>query len=115
MVEPTKHGATPLEGDGKRILLILGTPKPFGFCHAVAEAYAQGARSKGHVVHTLKLGELNFDPVLRGGYDQNQTLEADVLEAQRQVHWAEHLVLVYPIWWGGLPALLQGFFDRVFL
>ncbi|MBO3274470.1 NAD(P)H-dependent oxidoreductase [Pseudomonas schmalbachii] len=115
MVETVKHGATPLEGDGKRILLILGTPKPFGFCHALAEAYVQGARSKGHVVHQLKLGELQFDPVLRSGYEQNQVLEPDLLEAQRQLHWAEHLALVYPVWWGGLPALLQGFFDRVLM
>lgn len=113
MVDAAKHGATPIEGDGKRVLLVLGSPKPGGFCHAVAEAYAQGARAKGHVVHTLKLGELNFDPVLRGGYEQSQALEPDVLEAQRQIHWAQHLAFIYPVWWGGLPALLQGFFDRV--
>ncbi|MGH8433397.1 MAG: NAD(P)H-dependent oxidoreductase [Pseudomonas sp.] len=115
MVETAKSGATPLEGDGKRILMILGTPKSGSLCHALGEAYAQGARSEGHVVRQLKLGELEFDPVLRGGYDQSQNLEPDLLEAQRQIHWAEHLVFVYPVWWGGLPALFQGFFDRVFL
>ncbi|MBM7059668.1 NAD(P)H-dependent oxidoreductase [Pseudomonas sp. UL073] len=115
MAEAAKHGATPLEGDGKRILMIFGTPKAEGLCHALGEAYALGARREGHVVRQLKLGELHFDPVLRGGYDHNQNLEADLLEAQRQIHWAEHLVIVYPVWWGGLPALLQGFFDRVFM
>ncbi|VFS89098.1 oxidoreductase [Pseudomonas aeruginosa] len=60
----------------------------------------------------LKLGELAFDPILHEGYEQSQVLEPDLLEAQRQIHWAEHLVFVYPVWWGGLPALLQGFFDR---
>lgn len=114
MVEAAKSGATPLEGDGKRILLILGSPKVDGFCHALADAYIQGARSRDHVVRVLKLGEMAFDPVLRGGYERGQDLEADLLDAQRQVHWAQHIVLVYPIWWGGLPALLQGFFDRVF-
>lgn len=114
MVE-TKSGATPLEGDGKRILLILGTPKAGSLCQALGDAYAQGARSEGHVVRQLKLGELEFDPVLRDGYDQSQNLEPDLLEAQRQIHWAEHLVFVYPVWWGGFPALLKGFFDRVFL
>ncbi|MCY1278936.1 Flavodoxin-like fold protein [compost metagenome] len=115
MAEAVKHGATPLEGDGKRILMILGTPKPDSLCHALGEAYAVGARREGHVVRQLKLGEMQFDPVLRGGYDHNQNLEPDLLEAQRQIHWAEHLVFVYPVWWGGLPALLKGFFDRVFL
>lgn len=111
----TKSGATPLEGDGKRILMILGTPKSAGLCHALAQAYAQGARGEGHVVRQLKLGELSFDPVLHDGYDQGQALEPDLLEAQRLIHWAEHLVFVYPVWWGGLPALLKGFFDRVLL
>ncbi|MDH4870328.1 NAD(P)H-dependent oxidoreductase [Pseudomonas sp. BN515] len=115
MAEAVKHGATPLEGDGKRILMILGTPKGGSLCHALSDAFAQGARSEGHVVRLLKLGEMQFDPVLRQGYDQSQNLEPDLLEAQRQIHWAEHLVFVYPVWWGGLPALLKGFFDRVFL
>lgn len=115
MVEETKSGATPLEGDGKRILLILGTPKRDSLCHALAEAYSSGARGQGHVVRQLRLGELQFDPILREGFGQQQTLEPDLLEAQRQIHWAEHLVFVYPIWWGGVPALLKGFFDRTFL
>lgn len=115
MAEEAKSGATPLEGDGKRILLILGTPKSASLCHALAEAYTSGARGEGHVVRQLRLGELQFDPILRDGYSQGQALEPDLLEAQRQIHWAEHLVFVYPVWWGGIPALLKGFFDRVFL
>lgn len=115
MVEETKSGATPLEGDGKHILLILGTPKRDSLCHALAEAYSSGARGQGHVVRQLRLGELQFDPILREGFGQQQTLEPDLLEAQRQIHWAEHLVFVYPVWWGGVPALLKGFFDRTFL
>ena len=110
-----KSGATPIEGDGKRILMILGTPKTASLCSALGEAYAQGARDKGHVVRQLKLGEMSFDPILRGGYEHSQILEPDLLEAQRQIHWAEHLVFVYPVWWGGIPALLKGFFDRTFL
>ena len=115
MAEESKSGATPLEGDGKRILLILGTPKRDSLCHALAEAYSNGARGQGHVVRQLPLGELQFDPILREGFGQQQTLEPDLLEAQRQIHWAEHLVFVYPVWWGGVPALLKGFFDRTFL
>lgn len=115
MAEEAESGATPLEGDGKRILLILGTPKSDGLCHALADAYSNGARAQGHVVRQLRLGELQFDPILREGYGQHQALEPDLLEAQRQIHWAEHLVFVYPVWWGGVPALLKGFFDRTFL
>jgi len=100
---------------GKRILLILGHPSSESLCGALAERYAQSALAAGHEVRQLRLGELVFDPVLREGYRQIQTLEDDLSAAQSDILWAEHLTLVYPIWWGGIPALLKGFFDRVLL
>lgn len=100
---------------GKKILVILGHPSSNSFCGALAERYAQSALRAGHEVRQLFLGQLDFDPVLREGYQQIQPLEADLRQAQADVLWAEHLTLVYPIWWGGIPALLKGFFDRVFL
>ncbi len=99
----------------KRILVILGHPSSNSFCGALAERYAQSALRAGHEVRQLWLGNMNFDPVLREGYQQVQPLEADLRRAQADILWAEHLTLVYPIWWGGVPALLKGFFDRVFL
>lgn len=115
MNDAVKSGATRLEGDGKRILMIIGSPKRRSLCHSLADAWSAGARSKGHIVRELRLSEMNFDPVLHNGYEQSQTLEPDLLEAQRQIHWAEHLMVAYPVWWGGMPALLKGFFDRTFL
>ncbi|CAI8770783.1 NAD(P)H dehydrogenase (quinone) [Pseudomonas sp. IT-232MI5] len=100
---------------GKRILLILGHPSGTSFCAALAERYVQSAIDAGHEVRQLRLGELDFDPVLREGYRQIQALEEALSVAQSDILWAEHLTLVYPIWWGGIPALLKGFFDRVFL
>jgi putative NADPH-quinone reductase len=100
---------------GKRILVILGHPASNSFCGALAERYAQTSVRAGHEVRQLFLGAMDFDPVLREGYQQVQPLEADLRRAQADIVWAEHLTLVYPIWWGGVPALLKGFFDRVFL
>lgn len=99
----------------KRILLILGHPSGDSFCAALAERYAQAAVQAGHEVRRLQLGELDFDPVLRQGCRHIQALEEDLQKAQSDILWAEHLTLVYPIWWGGIPALLKGFFDRVLL
>ena len=100
---------------GKRILVILGHPSGNSFCAALAERYTQSAMRAGHEVRRLFLGSMDFDLVLREGYQQVQPLEADLRNAQADILWAELLVLVYPIWWGGVPALLKGFFDRVFL
>jgi NAD(P)H dehydrogenase (quinone) len=99
----------------KRILVILGHPSSDSFCGALTDSYVQAAQSAGHEVRQLRLGKLSFDPVLREGYHQIQPLEADLLHAQTDIAWAEHLAFVYPIWWGGIPALLKGFFDRIFL
>ncbi len=96
-----------------RILLILGHPDAGRFCGALAEAYARGANA--HEVRRLYLGTLAFDPVLWKGFTEGQPLEPDLQTAQEAIRWAEHLVFVYPTWWGGLPALLKGFVDRVFL
>lgn len=63
----------------------------------------------------LRLADLEFDPILRLGHKEIQELEPDLLRAQKLISWAEHLVIVYPVWWGTMPALLKGFFDRVFL
>lgn len=99
----------------KRILVLLGHPDTASLCAALAEAYADAARDAGHEVRTMHLGELAFDPILHEGYRRIQALEPDLVSAQASVLWAEHLVFVYPVWWGTMPALLKGFFDRVFL
>ena len=99
----------------KNVLLILGHPRKESLCGALAEKYQVGAETAGHTVKTIYLGNLKFDPILRNGYEQPQELEPDLGKAQKQITWADHLVFVYPTWWGALPALLKGFIDRVFL
>jgi len=99
----------------KRILVIVGHPAHHGFCAALAEAYAEGAVEAGNEVRKIALGELAFDPVLHDGYATIQALEPDLADAQASITWAQHIVFVYPIWWGAMPALLKGFIDRVFL
>lgn len=101
--------------DNKRILVILGHSAANSLCGAMADTYAETARIAGHEVRLIRLGELEFDPVLHEGYGQIQPLETCLQAAQADIAWAQHLVFVYPIWWGALPALLKGFFDRVFL
>ena len=98
-----------------RILVILGHPATTSFCAALAETYTHSAKNAGHEVRVLRLGELDFDPILHNGYTQIQALEPDLLSAQADILWATHLTFVFPIWWGGIPALLKGFIDRIFL
>ena len=99
----------------KKILVILGHPRKDSLCGALAAAYAVTARTAGAEVRELALADLVFDPVLHLGYRGEQAPEADLAAAQESILWADHLAFVYPTWWGGLPALLKGFIERVFL
>lgn len=99
----------------KRILVVLGHPSADSLCGQMADTYAANAQAAGAEVRVLRVGDLDFDPILHLGYKQIQTLEPDLLQAQADITWAQHLVFVYPIWWGGMPALLKGFIDRIFL
>ena len=99
----------------KNIVVILGHPDSLSYCGALATAYAQAAQEAGCNVKLFKLGEITFDQTLHHGYNKRQELESGLVEIQQAITWANHLVFVYPIWWGAMPALLKGFFDRVFL
>jgi putative NADPH-quinone reductase len=99
----------------KRTLLILGHPDTNSLCGALADAYQKGAVEGGGELRRINLGELSFDPILHKGYHEIQELEPALKKAQDDILWAEHLVLVYPVWWGLYPALLKGFLDRTLL
>jgi NAD(P)H dehydrogenase (quinone) len=99
----------------KKILIIQGHPDPESYCRALANAYKMGATKAGAEVQELVVSDMAFDPNLRFGYRKRTELEPDLLVAQDKIRWASHLVIIYPLWWGGMPALLKGFFDRTFL
>jgi putative NADPH-quinone reductase len=99
----------------KKVLIVLGHPNKESFCGALAASYREGAAAAGAEVRELDLGDLHFDPILRLGYKEIQELEPDLVAAQDSIKWADHIVWVYPIWWGTMPALLKGFLDRTFL
>jgi putative NADPH-quinone reductase/1,4-dihydroxy-2-naphthoate octaprenyltransferase len=56
---------------------------------------------------------MTFDVHVRTSSPRQQSFEDDMRRAQRLIQWADHLVFVYPTWWGTVPALLKGFLDRV--
>ncbi len=98
-----------------RTLIILGHPDKNSFCAGLADAYEKGAQEKGGDVMRINLSDLRFDPILRNGYTRIQNLEPDLVEAQRHIKSANHIVFVFPVWWSSPPALMKGFIDRVFL
>ncbi|HEX6110696.1 MAG TPA: NAD(P)H-dependent oxidoreductase [Geminicoccaceae bacterium] len=97
----------------RRVLIIVGHPRRQSLCQALASAYGSGARRAGAQVRELRLAELRFDPNVRSFDPIAQPVENGIVEARRLITWADHIVFVYPTWWGTMPALLKGFLDRV--
>ena len=91
------------------VLVIDGHPDPASLTARLAASYASGA---GEAATTLVLRDLAFDPNLHAGYRTRQQLEPDLVRAQELLEQADHVAVFTPLWWGSVPALLKGFFDR---
>jgi NAD(P)H dehydrogenase (quinone) len=99
----------------RKIFLLLGHPDKSGICGAFADAYESGAKEAGHEIVRMNIGEMQFDPILHKGYRAIQELEPDLKRFQELVQSSDHFVIVYPVWWVGVPAILKGLFDRAWL
>lgn len=115
-VETPRSGKQQPDADRTpRILVIQGHPRAESLSAALADAYGEGARSAGAEVRRLDIHALCFARDVTTTQINAQRSEPDVAEARRLVAWADHLVFVYPTWWGTFPGMLKSFLDRVFV
>ena len=98
-----------------KIAIIVGHARTDSFCEALANAYAEGAKAGGHEVELFVTSRMKFDPILHFGYEKEQPLEPDLKAAHDAIFAAEHLVFVFPLWMGTLPAILKGFLERILI
>lgn len=99
----------------KRILLVQGHPDPSRqhLCHTLEDAYADAAVIAGHEIRRARVAELDF-PLLRTQDDwEHGKLPETLQQAQDDIGWCEHMVLIFPLWLGDMPALLKGFLEQV--
>jgi NAD(P)H dehydrogenase (quinone) len=100
----------------ERIFILNGHPGPSSISREAMTRYAAAAAAAGHEVRLAQLSELAFDPDRgKAGYDDPKPLEPVLEEALENLEWCSHFVLAFPLWWGGFPAKLKGWIDRVFV
>lgn len=99
----------------KRVLVIDAHPDRTErhLCHALADAYAEGLSRGGHSVCRIRLADLDF-PLLRSRKQwETEPLPQVLVTAQAGIQWAQHILIVFPLWLGDMPALLKGFLEQI--
>jgi putative NADPH-quinone reductase len=98
-----------------RIAIIQGHPDPSGnhLCHALADAYARGAGVAGHDVRRIEVAHLEIPWLRTKEAFYNGPLPETLTLCQEVIGRADHLVIVYPLWLGTMPAMLKAFFEQV--
>jgi putative NADPH-quinone reductase len=98
-----------------KILLILGHPKPNSFNHVIAKKSVTVLENMGHEVIFRDLYQESFDPILPVGEENlpEEELPENLQEHLRQFKEADGVIFIHPNWWGGPPAILRGWVDRV--
>jgi NAD(P)H dehydrogenase (quinone) len=100
-----------------RVLVIYCHPNPTSFASRLHQTVIQALRDRGHEVTDLDLYGEGFRPVMSGEerkqYEDPARYHQTVEKYASQLAETEAIVAVYPTWWYGLPAMLKGYFDRV--
>lgn len=100
-----------------QVMVIYAHPNPRSFNAAIAAVVQEEAAKKGSLVKFKDLYAMDWDPVLRAsdfeGYASGD-LPADIETEQEDLRWAESVIMIAPVWWTGVPAMLKGYVDRVF-
>ena len=99
-----------------KIVVIDGHPDPSAerYCHALAKAYAEGAQNAGHSVRLVTVSECDVGFVRSKEEWRTGQPSPAIRQAQEAIGWADHLVIIYPLWLGSMPALVKAFFEQAF-
>ena len=108
-----------------KTLIVFTHPYEGSYCNAIMRAVRKGLKENGHACKIINLDKDRFDPVMRakdlrafaalgqGDMTAFDDLDPIVLRYKKKLEWAERLVLIFPIWWMTMPAMMKGFIDKV--
>ncbi len=103
-----------------RVLVVYCHPSSNSFTCAVKDEFVRGLRDSGHDVELSDLYDMNFNAVMseeeylrEGFYDDSKPVPEDVLREQDKINRADAIAFIYPVFWTEAPAMLTGWFQRV--
>lgn len=108
-----------------KTVIVYNHPYDGSFCMAIREAVENGLRTGKHEYKVIDLDKDEFDPVMREkdlkafamagriGEDGLADVDPLVFKYMKMLRWAEHIVMIFPIWWMTMPAMTKGFVDKV--
>ena len=108
-----------------KTLIVYYHPREGSFCSAIRDAVTTGLHNGGHEHKIIDLSKEGFDPVMREkdlkafvqagreGEDGLDGVDPFVLRYMKKLRWAQHIVMIFPIWWMTMPAMVKGFIDKV--
>jgi len=100
-----------------KFLIIYCHPNPQSFNHAILQEFIKGLEETGKEFEVVDLYKSGFDPILKIGDFvgmRGENIPKDILEQQDKVKNADIIIFIHPTWWGGMPAMLKGYLDRIF-
>ncbi|MFC6316233.1 NAD(P)H-dependent oxidoreductase [Lapidilactobacillus achengensis] len=100
-----------------KTVIVYNHPYQGSFCHAILVAAKAGAEAAGHEVDVIDLDQDHFDPVMSGqdllAFRQHKMIDPQARAYVKRLQAADQLVLIFPIWWELMPAMMKGFIDKV--
>jgi NAD(P)H dehydrogenase (quinone) len=100
-----------------RYAIVFNHPYEGSFCNAILQTVQNALSSAGHHADTLHLDNDGFNPVMTSadlrGFVEGAPVDPKVMEYRSILEQADHLILIFPIWWELMPAMTKGFIDKV--
>jgi NAD(P)H dehydrogenase (quinone) len=108
------------EEEHLRVYVLFAHPTLDSFCHATLKSFVRGLHESGHQMEIGDLYRMPFLPTLdetsfmrERVHPVEAAVPADVAGEQARIRRSDALALVFPLWWSDVPAILKGWFDRV--
>ncbi len=100
-----------------KVVIVFNHPYEGSYCNAILNSTMSGLKKGNHKTDLIHLDKERFNPVMSAedlrGFKERRAVDPKVIEYKQRLEDAEHLVLIFPIWWELMPALTKGFIDKV--